>query len=241
MQENIIKNQVIIRGMLVGRSVHDNRTTLVVCSQSQNKDHSNYQYISFEGKLKQDVDSNYELHDMVTVQASVQIFRTREEKLVSSQNIRLHGIGIEKTRDFTKRVIAQSGIPIYGIQIKDCVRFDFSGTIASIQKTAKSDQRLSVLLRVQQDNRDGYNLIPLMYNCRPGQSADDILAQHHKGTQVCVRGFVAQRKNPNAQESRKVQYINTYYITSFLHSTVDIQIDEDAVVDTVAEAVPIQQ
>ena len=42
MINQIVKNEVFIRGMLVGRYPHENKTTAVICSRAANKDHPNY-------------------------------------------------------------------------------------------------------------------------------------------------------------------------------------------------------
>jgi hypothetical protein len=130
MINQIVKNEVFIRGMLVSRYKHDNKTTAVICSK--NNEHVNYQYVTFFGEQKEIVD-NLKICDKVVVTATAWIFRDQDTKTVNSDNLRLRGVSIESQRDFSKRALASAGVPIYGIKFLDCVRFSFNGSISAIK------------------------------------------------------------------------------------------------------------
>jgi hypothetical protein len=139
--------------------------------------------------------------------------------------MRLRGKHIETNIDFKKRVFAAAGVQISGLQLKDCVRFSFSGTIVSIKET--KNHKLSILLGVSEQGREGFNIIPLMYT---GRSADDVknaLEKYHKGNTISVKGFVSQRNIPIEKDGKELsEHKNTYYITSFLTSTMEVDMNE---------------
>lgn len=225
MEEKIVKNEVFIRGMLVGRYVHDDKTTAVICSRAANKEHPNYQYVSFFGEQKEIVDS-LKICDKVVVTAYAWIFRDQETKTVNTDNLRLHGVSIELAREFSKRVLASVGVPIYGVQMLDCVRFMFSGTIASITET--KNHKVSILLSVpESDGRRGFNLIPLLYSGRGDEDEiQEILNTYKKGQTISVKGFVSQKSiEIEGDDKPSHKYKNTYFITTFLSS--DMQADFD--------------
>ena len=225
MINQIVKNEVFIRGMLVGRYKHENKTTAVICSRAANKEHPNYQYVTFFDDQKEIVD-NMKICDKVVVTAYAWIFRDQDTKLVNTDNLRLRGVSIELARDFSKRVFAAVGVPIYGIQMLDCVRFTFNGSIVSISET--KNHKVSILLAVSEDERKGFNLIPLLY---AGRGDDDdiknVLTKYKKGQVISVKGFVSQKSIPVEQEEKTInQYKNTYFITSFLSSDMQADFDE---------------
>lgn len=226
MISQIVKNEVFIRGMLVGRYKHDNKTTAVICSRAANKEHPNYQYVTFFDEQKEIVD-NMKICDKVVVTAYAWIFRDQDTKLVNTDNLRLRGVSVELSRDFSKKVFASTGYPIYGIQMLDCVRFTFSGSIASITET--KNHKVSILLAVSESERKGFNLIPLIYAGR-GEEDDikNVLAKYKKGQLISVKGFVSQKSIEVKQEDEKSvnQYKNTYFITSFLTSDMDPDFDD---------------
>ena len=226
MINQIVKNEVFIRGMLVSRYKHDNKTTAVICSRAANKEHPNYQYVTFFDEQKEIVD-NLKICDKVVVTAYAWIFRDPETKHVNTDNLRLRGTSIELARDFSKRVFASVGVPIYGIQMLDCVRFTFNGSIASISET--KNHKLSILLAVSDNDRKGFNLIPLLYTGR-GEEDDikNIMEKYKKGQVISVKGFVSQKSNEVETDDGKTinQYKNTYFITSFLSSDMQAEFDE---------------
>lgn len=219
----IVKNEVFIRGMLVGRYKGDNKTTAVICSRAANKEHPNYQYVTFFDEAKEIVD-NMKMCEKVVVTAYAWIFRDQETKAVNTDNLRLRGVHIETSRDFMKRVFSAVAIPVYGIQMVDCVRFAFNGNIVSISKTKNG--KVSMLLAVSDGNREGFNLIPLLYAGRG--SEDDIqyvMDNYKKGQTVSVKGFVSQ-KTIEGEDEEKPKYKNTYFITSFQTSATDVDYDD---------------
>ena len=224
MINQIVKNEVFIRGMLVGRYPHETKTTAVICSRAANKDHPNYQYVTFFGKEKEIVD-NMKICDKVVVTAYAWIYRDQETKLVNTDNLRLRGVSIELARDFSKRVFAAAGVPIYGIQMADCVRFAFNGSIVSIKETA--NHKVSILLAVSEEERNGFNLIPLMYTGRGNEDdVKNVLASYHKGQVISVKGFVSQKAFDVDKDGKTMQqYKNTYYVTSFLTSETEFDFD----------------
>ena len=226
MINQIVKNEVFIRGMLVGRYQHDDKTTAIICAKAANKEHSNYQYVTFFGEQKEIVD-NMKICDKVVVTAYAWIFRDKDTKLVNTDNLRLRGVKIELARDFSKRVLAAVGIPIYGLQMLDCVRFAFNGSIASITET--SNHKISILLAVSEQDRNGFNLIPLVYSGRGNEDdIKNILKKYNKGNVISVKGFVSQKSFDSVNEDGKTipKYKNTYFITSFLTSETDADFDE---------------
>lgn len=225
MINQIVKNEVFIRGMLVGRHKHDDKTVAVICSNAQNKEHPNYQYVAFFGELKETVD-NMKIYDKVVVTAYAWIFRDPETKLVQADNLRLRGTSIELARDFSKRALAAVGVPIYGLQMLDCVRFTFNGSIRSIKET--KNHKVSILLAVSDNERNGFNLIPLIYAGRGDEEEiQNVLNKYNKGQVISVKGFVSQKTVDVPQEDGKVihQYKNTYFITSFLSSEMKVDFD----------------
>jgi hypothetical protein len=226
MINQIVKNEVFIRGMLVGRYKHDNKTTAVICSRAANKEHPNYQYVTFFDEQKEIVD-NMKICDKVVVTAYAWIFRDQETKLVNTDNLRLRGVTIELARDFSKRAFAAVGVPIYGIQMLDCVRFTFNGSIISISET--KNHKVSILLAVSDsDERKGFNLIPLLY---AGKGSDEdiknVLEKYKKGQVISVKGFVSQKDNSTEEDGKVVhQYKNTYFVTSFLTSEMTADFDD---------------
>ena len=228
MINQIVKNEVFIRGMLVGRYPHENKTTAVICSRAANKDHPNYQYVTFFDEQKEIVD-NMKICDKVVVTAYAWIFRDKDTKLVNTDNLRLRGTNIELARDFSKRVLASTGEPIYGIQMLDCVRFTFSGSIVSITET--KNHKISMLLAVSESgDRTGFNLIPLIYAGRGDEEEiKNILKKYRRGQLVSVKGFVSQKSNESVREEDGKtihEYRNTYFITSFLSSDLSADFDE---------------
>lgn len=225
MISQIVKNEVFVRGMLVGRYKHDDKTTAVICSMTSNKEHKNYQYITFFGEQKEIVD-NMKICDKVVATAYAWIFRDQETKLVNTDNLRLRGVKIELAREFFKRAMAVAGVPIYGIQMIDCVRFTFSGSIASITKT--KNNKVSILLAVSNGERDGFNLIPLIYAGRGNEDdIENVLKKYKKGNVISVKGFVSQKAYETEQDGKvSPKYKNTYFITSFLTSDMDADFDE---------------
>ncbi|MBQ8625451.1 MAG: hypothetical protein IJ419_04720 [Agathobacter sp.] len=227
MMNQIVKNEVFIRGMLVGKYKHDNKTTAVICSRAANKEHPNYQYVTFFDEQKEIVD-NMQIHDRVVVTARAWIFRDQDTKQVNTDNLRLRGLSIELARDFSKRVFASVGVPIYGLQMLDCVRFTFNGSITSISET--KNHKVSILLAVSEDNRNGFNLIPLLYAGR-GEEDDikNVLQKYKKGQVISVKGFVSQKsiEVPNENGGDPLhEYKNTYFITSFLSSEMQADFDD---------------
>ena len=225
MINQIVKNEVFIRGMLVGRYKHDNKTTAVICSRAENKEHPNYQYVTFFGEEKEVVD-RLNICDKVVVTANAWIFRDTYTKLVNSDNLRLRGKTIELNRDFSKRVFAAAGVPVYGLKLLDCVRFTFNGSIASINKTKNG--KVSMLLAVSEEENKGFNLIPMIYTGRgKEEDIENVLAKFKKGHVVSVKGFVSQRaiESPTGEKS-ETQYKNTYFVTSFLTSGMEADFDE---------------
>jgi hypothetical protein len=226
MINQIVKNEVFIRGMLVGKYPHDNKTTAVICTMAENKDHPNYQYVTFFDEQKEIVD-NMKISDKVVVTAYAWIFRDQDTKMVNTDNLRLRGVSIELARDFSKRVLAAVGVPIYGIKMLDCVRFTFNGSIVSISKTKNG--KVSILLAVADGERQGFNLIPLLYAGRGDEDdIENVLERYRKGQVVSVKGFVSQKSIPTEAEDGKVkhQYKNTYFITSFLTSEMQADLDD---------------
>ena len=225
MINQIVRNEVFIRGMLVGRYKHDTKTTAVICSRAENKEHPNYQYVTFFDEQKEIVD-RLNICDKVVVTATAWIFRDSDTKLVNSDNLRLRGKTIELSREFTKRVFAQAGIPIYGLKMLDCVRFTFNGSISAINKTKNG--KVSMLLAVSEEENKGFNLIPMIYAGRgKEEDVENVLAKYKKGNVVSVKGFVSQRAIPSDSGDKKdTQYKNTYFITSFLTSEMDADFDE---------------
>ena len=225
MINQIVKNEVFIRGMLVARYKHDTKTTAVICSRAANKEHPNYQYVTFFGEQKDIVD-NLNICDKVVVTATAWIFRDQDTKLVNSDNLRLRGVTIEHARDFSKRVLASTGLPIYGIQFVDCVRFSFNGSISTIKETA--NHKLFILLAVSEEERKGFNLIPMIYTGRGNENdVKDALKKYKKGQVISVKGFVSQKADKVEGEGIDVQpqYKNTYFITSFLTSEMEPDFD----------------
>ena len=226
MISQIVKNEVFIRGMLVARYPHENKTTAVICSCAQNKEHKNYQYVTFFDEQKEIVDK-MNICDKVVVTAYAWIFRDQDTKLVNTDNLRLRGTSIELARDFSKRVLAAVGVPIYGLQMLDCVRFTFNGTIKSITET--KNHKASILLAVADESKAGFNLIPLLYSGRGDEDdVKEILDKYKKGQVISVKGFVSQKNADVVDEDGKTskQYKNTYYITTFLSSEMEVDYDE---------------
>lgn len=224
MTNEIIQNEVFIRGMLVGKYPSEDKTTAVICARAANKEHPNYQYVTFFGEEKEKVDA-MNICEMVCVTASAWIYRDKETKLVNADNMRLRGKHIETNIDFKKRVFAAAGVQISGLQLKDCVRFAFSGSIVSIKET--KNHKVSILLGVSEQGREGFNIIPLMYT---GKNEDDIknaLAKYHKGSSISVKGFVSQRNIPVEKDGKEIsEHKNTYYITTFLTSEMEVDMNE---------------
>ena len=164
--------------------------------------------------------------DKVVVTAYAWIYRDQETKLVNTDNLRLRGVSIELARDFSKRVFASVGVPIYGIQMADCVRFTFNGSIVSIKETA--NHKVSILLAVSEEDRNGFNLIPLMYTGRGNEDdVKNVLATYRKGQIASVKGFVSQKSFDVEKDGKTMQqYKNTYYITSFLTSETEFDFDK---------------
>lgn len=220
----IIKNEVFIRGMLVGRYINDDKTTAIICSRDENKEHPNYQYVTFFGKEKEIIDG-LKISDKVVVTAKAYVFRDKETKKANIQNLRLRGLTIETARNFSKRVIASIGVPIYGFKLLDCVRFTLSGNIVNIEET--KSHKVFILLSVKDEVGNGFNLIPLMYSGKGSEeSVKSVLNQYKKGDSISVKGFVAQRKIENENEDNKRLYQNTYFITSFLYSETEVDFSE---------------
>lgn len=225
MINQIVKNEVFIRGMLVGRYKKDDRTTAVICSRAANKEHPNYQYVTFFDEQKTIVD-NMKICDKVVVTAYAWIYRDQETKMVNTDNLRLRGINIELARDFSKRVLASVGVPIYGVQMLDCVRFTFNGSIVSINET--KNHKVSILLAVSEENTKSFNLIPLIY---AGHGDEDdiknVLSKYKKGQVLSVKGFVSQKSVESEKDEKQTrQYKNTYFITTFLSGEMQAEFDE---------------
>ena len=226
MINQIVKNEVFIRGMLVGRYPHENKTTAVICSRAENKEHPNYQYVTFFDEQKEIVD-NMKISDKVVVTAYAWIFRDQDTKLVNTDNLRLRGTSIELARDFSKRVFASVGVPIYGLKMLDCVRFTFNGSVSSISKTRNG--KLSILLAVSESERAGFNLIPLIYTGRGDEEEiDELLKKYRRGQIISVKGFVSQKSVDAVDDDGKQthKYKNTYFITSFLSSEMQADFDD---------------
>ena len=227
MVNQIVKNEIFIRGMIVGKYPHEEKTTIVVCSRSANKEHSSYQYITFFGDLKEKVD-NMKICEKVVLTAYAWVFRDQETKLVNSDNIRLRGTSIETSVEFSKRVFAAAGVPIYGLQMLDCMRFTFNGSIFSISKTKNG--KISILLAVSDGERKGFSLIPLMYAGRGDEDEiEAILNRYSKGQVISVKGFISQKSvdvEPTEDSKFNSKYKNTYYITTFLTGDTDADFDE---------------
>ena len=225
MINQIVQNEVFIRGMLVSRYESDDKTTAVICSRATNKDHPNYQYVTFFGDLKTQIDS-IDICDSVCVTASAWIYRDKDTKLVNADNMRLRGKTLERTLDFKKRTIAAVGVPMYGLQLKDCVRFAFNGSIVSIKET--KNHKATLLLGVSEEDREGFNIIPLVYTGRSDEDVRDVLNKYHKGNIVSVKGFVSQRNIPIEKDGKQVyDHKNTYYITSFLTSETEVDLENE--------------
>jgi len=236
MINQIVKNEVFIRGMLVGRYKLDNKTIAVICARSDNKEHSNYQYVAFFDELKEIVDG-LKMNSRVVVTARAWIFRDKETNFVNIDNLRLRGTSIETSVEFSKRVLASVGVPIFGIRMIDCTRFSFNGSIRAISKT--KNNKISLLLAVSEEEQDKFNLIPLMY---AGRGEDDeardrdierVLQQYRKGQVVSVKGFISQRiiePDPalvaDGEHKPRREYKNTYYITTFLTGKLHPDFDE---------------
>lgn len=226
MINQIVKNEVFIRGMLVGRYKHDNKTIAVICSRDAKKEHPNYQYVAFFDEQKEIVD-NMKICDKVVVYAYAWIFRDQDTKLVNTDNLRLRGTSIELARDFSKRTLAAVGVPIYGLQMIDCVRFTFNGSIQSIKET--KNHKVSILLAVSDSEHKGFNLIPLLYSGRGDEDEiQNVLNKYKKGQVISVKGFVSQKSVETQTEDDKTvnQYKNTYFITSFLSSEMEVDFDD---------------
>lgn len=223
MINEIIQNEVLIRGMLIGRHEGEDRTTAIICSRATSKDKPNYQYVTFFGEEKTIVDS-LKICDSVCVTARAWLYRDAETKLVNPNNLRLRGTSIETTREFIRKTFAAAGVPIYGLQFKDCVRFSFSGTIVSIKKT--KNNKVSILLGVSEADHKGFNIIPLLYS---GKSIDDVnnaLATYHKGNVISVRGFVSQKEDVVERDGKEfTERRNTYFITTFMTSKMEADFD----------------
>lgn len=228
MINQIAKNEVFIRGMLVGRYSSDDKTTAVICSRATNKDHPNYQYVTFFGDLKDKIDA-MDICDSVCVTASAWIYRDKDTKLVNADNMRLRGKSLESTIEFKKRTIAAVGVPMYGLQLKDCVRFAFNGSIVSIKET--KNHKATILLGVSEEDRNGFNIIPLVYTGKSDEDVQNVLDTYHKGNIISVKGFVSQRNIPMEKDGKQVyDHKNTYYITSFLVSETEANL-EDEIID----------
>lgn len=224
MSNEIVKNEVFIRGMLVGKYPSEDKTTAVICARAANKEHPNYQYVTFFGEEKTKVDA-LNICEMVCVTANAWIYRDKDTKLVNADNMRLRGKTIETSIEFKKRVLAINGVEIAGLQFKDCVRFSFSGTIVSIKET--KNHKLSILLGVSEQGREGFNIIPLMYTGRSEEDVKNALAKHRKGHSISVKGFVSQKNTTIEKDGKEVrEHKNTYYITSFLTSEMECDLDE---------------
>lgn len=227
MISQIVKNEVFIRGMIVGKYPHDEKTTIVVCSRSANKEHSNYQYVTFFGDLKKKVDE-MRICEKVSLTAYAWVFRDPQTKLVSADNIRLRGTSIETSVEFSKRVFAAAGVPIYGLRMLDCMRFTFNGSIFSISKTTTG--KISILLAVSDGERKGFSLIPLLYSGRGDEDEiDAIMNKYSKGQVISVKGFISQKTidvEPTEKNKNGKEYKNSYYITTFLSGNMDADFDE---------------
>lgn len=227
MISQIVKNEVFIRGMIVGKYPHDEKTTIVICSRSANKEHSNYQYVTFFGDLKKKVDE-MRICEKVSLTAYAWVFRDPETKLVSTDNIRLRGTSIETSVEFSKRVFAAAGVPIYGLRMLDCMRFTFNGSIFSISKTKTG--KISILLAVSDGERKGFSLIPLLYSGRGDEDElDAIMDKYSKGQVISVKGFISQKTidvEPTETNKNGKEYKNSYYITTFLSGNMDADFDE---------------
>ena len=224
MTNEIIQNEVFIRGMLVGKYPSENKTTAVICARAANKEHPNYQYVTFFDEEKEKVDA-MPICEMVCATASAWIYRDKDTKLVNADNMRLRGRHIETNVDFRKRVLAIAGVQMSGLQLKDCVRFSFSGSIVSIKET--KNHKLSLLLGVSESGREGFNIIPLMYTGRGEEDVKAALNKYHKGNVVSVKGFVSQKNVITEKDGKTVsEHKNTYYITTFLTSEMEVNMDE---------------
>lgn len=224
MTNEIIQNEVFIRGMLVGKYPSENKTTAVICARAANKEHPNYQYVTFFDEEKDKVDA-MPICEMVCATASAWIYRDKDTKLVNADNMRLRGRHIETNVDFRKRVLAIAGVQMSGLQLKDCVRFSFSGSIVSIKET--KNHKLSLLLGVSESGREGFNIIPLMYTGRGEEDVKAALNKYHKGNVVSVKGFVSQKNVITEKDGKTVsEHKNTYYITTFLTSEMEVNMDE---------------
>lgn len=224
MSNEIVKNEVFIRGMLVGKYPNNDKTTAVICSRAANKEHPNYQYVTFFGDEKDKVDA-MDICTMVCVTASAWIYRDKDTKLVNADNMRLRGKFIETNVDFKKRVLAVQGVQMAGLQLKDCVRFSFSGTVVSIKETKNG--KASLLLGVPEDGREGFNIMPLMYTGKSEDDVKNILDKYHKGSSVSVQGFVSQKNIPVERDGKEVsEHKNTYFVTSFLSSEMEVDMND---------------
>lgn len=224
MPNEIVKNEVFIRGMLVGKYPSEDKTTAVICSRAANKEHPNYQYVTFFGEEKEKVDA-LTLCEMVCVTAVAWIYRDKDTKLVNADNMRLRGQTIETNIEFKKRVLAVTGVEMSGLQFKDCVRFSFSGTIVSIKET--KNHKVAMLLGVSEQGRDGFNIMPLLYAGRGQEDVNDVLAKYRKGNSISVKGFVSQKNNTVERDGKNIrEHKNTYFITSFLTSDMECDLDE---------------
>ena len=166
--------------------------------------------------------------EKVSLTAYAWVFRDPETKLVSADNIRLRGTSIETSVEFSKRVFAAAGVPIYGLRMLDCMRFTFNGSIFSISKTKTG--KISILLAVSDGERKGFSLIPLLYSGRGDEDElDAIMDKYSKGQVISVKGFISQKTidvEPTETNKNGKEYKNSYYITTFLSGNMDADFDE---------------
>ena len=72
-------------------------------------------------------------------------------------------------------------------------------------------------------------MIPLLYSGRGDEDdVKEILDKYKKGQVISVKGFVSQKNADVVDEDGKTskQYKNTYYITTFLSSEMEVDYDE---------------
>ena len=212
-------NKVFIRGMLLYKYVYEDHVTVLVCSRSLNKTNENYQYVTFrDAELMKKVKDEIPSFTPVTVEARA--FVPVSENGQEPGQVRLHGMNIMTTRQFIRENFSERGISPFGLQLKDCVRFSFSGFVASI--ASFNNQAVHITVKIPAGKR--YNFIPCVKYLNPErETLDDVMSRYRKGDRISVNGWIRQKQIQ--EEGKRTEYQNRYVITSFLQSDVQYEFD----------------
>ena len=115
-------------------------------------------------------------------------------------------------------------LPLHAFALDDHGEHSENGTLAGID--SKPFEETILLKQIKAD------IAKLLekYLGKLVMSEDDVknaLAKYHKGSLISVKGFVSQRNIPVEKDGKEIsEHKNTYYITTFLTSEMEVDMNE---------------